>query len=304
MRYIKYSLLVLGLTILGAGGVAPAQEEEAQKDSAQELQELRKELQDLRQQERRLRRRIRELSRHLDLGEAEERTLQPLTPPRMRMPDLDLHLRNLQEHFEGLRRHLRDLRGLEGIRGHALSVHRGPEGQVRVEVRRITPEGEEQVDVYKAESPEAFAQRYPEVMERYGLSFGDKGRLDIQVMPRIERRLRGPQEGLTPWPWQSPPEGGRLGVFVEPVTAEHAEKLGLEDRTGLRVLQVEPRSLARNLGIRKGDVLLEVNGVAITGVESVRKGLRRKPGGTATVKVWRGDKEGTVTLQAERGRTL
>ena len=54
--------------------------------------------------------------------------------------------------------------------------------------------------------------------------------------------------------------GGTLGLRVEPLPGERARSLGLEEGQGLVVSSVQPNSPASDAGIRRGDVIEEVNG--------------------------------------------
>ncbi len=52
---------------------------------------------------------------------------------------------------------------------------------------------------------------------------------------------------------------GELGIAVQELLAQHAEELGLKGRKGVMVVKVIPGSQADWVGIRPGDVILEVN---------------------------------------------
>jgi serine protease DegQ len=53
---------------------------------------------------------------------------------------------------------------------------------------------------------------------------------------------------------------GRLGVFIQSVTPDLAEALGLDVQEGAVVTQVEPGSSAAKAGLEVGDVVVEFNG--------------------------------------------
>jgi len=55
------------------------------------------------------------------------------------------------------------------------------------------------------------------------------------------------------------PADKTLGMSVQNITPQLAERLGLEDTTGVVVTGVEPGSLASDAGIARGDVVLEIN---------------------------------------------
>jgi serine protease Do len=71
----------------------------------------------------------------------------------------------------------------------------------------------------------------------------------------------------------SAPEKGELGLTVQRLTPQIAESLGLEKSDGVVVTAVEPGSAADEAGIRRGDVLLEVDRKPIRSVEEFKKSV-------------------------------
>jgi serine protease Do len=51
----------------------------------------------------------------------------------------------------------------------------------------------------------------------------------------------------------------KIGIHVQNITDEMARRLDLEDREGVIISEVERRSVAAKEGLRKGDIILEVN---------------------------------------------
>jgi serine protease Do len=77
------------------------------------------------------------------------------------------------------------------------------------------------------------------------------------------------------------PEKGELGMTVQRLTPQIAESLGLEKADGVVVTAVEPGSAADEAGIRRGDVILEVDRKPIRNLEEYRKsiaGIRKGKG--------------------------
>jgi serine protease Do len=79
----------------------------------------------------------------------------------------------------------------------------------------------------------------------------------------------------------SAPEKGELGMTVQRLTPQIAESLGLEKTDGVVVSAVDPGSTADEAGIRRGDVILEVDRKAIRSIDEYKKaiaGIRKGKG--------------------------
>ena len=79
----------------------------------------------------------------------------------------------------------------------------------------------------------------------------------------------------------SVPEKGELGMTVQRLTPQIAESLGLEKAEGVVVTAVEPGSAADEAGIRRGDVIVEIDRKAIRNVDEYKKavaGIRKGKG--------------------------
>jgi beta-lactamase regulating signal transducer with metallopeptidase domain len=59
------------------------------------------------------------------------------------------------------------------------------------------------------------------------------------------------------------PDGGRLGVVIEPPSPALAEQLDLASDQGMVIVNVRPDSAAAKAGIRKNDILLELDGKTV-----------------------------------------
>lgn len=177
----------------------------------------------------------------------------------------------------------------------AFRMEQGPDG-VRIEVRELV-DGKEQVKTYEADTLEELLEAHPELRDRIGTWSG----------PDAGPRLHALQ-GFSPWqglgrplgsplgrPWwgaQVPPEAmgeirtDVLGVYPRRPTAEEAQRLGLEEDTGLLVVRVEPMTIAHAIGLAPGDVVLEVNGAPITRIEDISGALAARPESGEVTVTW------------------
>jgi Do/DeqQ family serine protease len=64
------------------------------------------------------------------------------------------------------------------------------------------------------------------------------------------------------------------GTRVAELSPALAEELGLEDLTGVVVVDVQPGSIAQGLGIRPGDVVLRVNRTRVGRVDDLQRAIR------------------------------
>jgi len=71
----------------------------------------------------------------------------------------------------------------------------------------------------------------------------------------------------------SVPEKGELGMTVQRVTPQMAESLGLEKAEGVVVTDVESGSAADEAGIRRGDVIVQIDRKSIRSVDEYKKSV-------------------------------
>jgi serine protease Do len=71
----------------------------------------------------------------------------------------------------------------------------------------------------------------------------------------------------------SAPEKGELGLTVQRLTPQIAESLGLEKADGVVVSAVEPGSAADEAGIRRGDVIVEIDRKSIRNLDEYKKSM-------------------------------
>ena len=89
---------------------------------------------------------------------------------------------------------------------------------------------------------------------------------------------------------------GMLGVTIQPVTSDIARSLGLNGVHGALVNSVNDGSPAQQAGVRRGDVILEVNGDPVEDGNELRNEVAQLlPGTTVRLKLFREGKEQMVT---------
>lgn len=95
---------------------------------------------------------------------------------------------------------------------------------------------------------------------------------------------------------------GYLGVGTENVTPDVAEQLGLARETkGVVVSDIIPGSPAEKAGLRRTDVILAVDGHAVSALEELRLLIAQMaPGALAELRVVREGKEQTIRVKLDR----
>ena len=83
--------------------------------------------------------------------------------------------------------------------------------------------------------------------------------------------------------------GTQLGVTVKELTPDVARQLGLPARIkGVVVAKIKPGSSAADAGLRRGDVIQEVNRKPVTGVPEVEQAVKQAGQGPVLLLVNRG----------------
>jgi serine protease Do len=81
---------------------------------------------------------------------------------------------------------------------------------------------------------------------------------------------------------------GFLGLLPENVSPELAKQFGLNQPTGALVAQVQANSPASRAGLKRGDIILKVNGVPIASANDLRLRISQTaPGSAVDLTVWR-----------------
>lgn len=91
---------------------------------------------------------------------------------------------------------------------------------------------------------------------------------------------------------------GWLGVSIQPVTPQIAQAFGLTGQLrGALVADVTPHSPAERSGIKKGDIILELNGAQISDSQELRLKLATlAPGATVKLKIFRDRQEREIAV--------
>ncbi len=83
-----------------------------------------------------------------------------------------------------------------------------------------------------------------------------------------------------------------LGVGIDPVTSELAKRLGLKSVEGIYINNVTKNSGAEEAGIKRGDVILKINGVNTKSIPELQEQVARfRPGKTVEVEYFRDKKK-------------
>ena len=117
-----------------------------------------------------------------------------------------------------------------------------------------------------------------------GVSFA----IPIEVALDVSRQLKD----------QGKVTRGRIGIAIQPLTAELARSFGLKSPAGAVIINVEKGGPAAKAGARIGDVVLEWNGEAIDEpMELPRRVAATAPGSLAHMAIWRDGKRQTLELR-------
>jgi len=198
---------------------------------------------------------------------------------RLRLRDLPMWDRSLRDLFDewSPRGPLGGLPPGARTQGESFKLESGPDG-VKVEVTE-TEDGKETKKTYEAESLEQLFEAHPELRERvdvrtappFGLRFDPddmRGLLD-RLRPGVrDDPFAAPRAGL-----DTGPRTDVLGVYLrEPGQHERAPE-GVQEGIGLLVESTLPGTIAERLGVRPGDLLVELNGTPLASAQDVREVL-------------------------------
>jgi len=71
------------------------------------------------------------------------------------------------------------------------------------------------------------------------------------------------------------PGAANLGLTVQELTPELAQQLNAQDRSGVVVSRVAPNSLAAKADIARGDIIAQVDGVAVSNIEEFNQAMQK-----------------------------
>ena len=94
------------------------------------------------------------------------------------------------------------------------------------------------------------------------------------------------------------PQSGKLGVVIRPVPQDLAQRLNLPANRGVLVQDVKPGSLAEDIGLQRGMIILDLNRKAVASDQDFRDRVNALKSGDAVVMLVRspGRNGGTVLL--------
>ena len=154
----------------------------------------------------------------------------------------------------------------------SLQLEVGPDG-VRCQLSECI-DGQEVKQEFRADSYEELLEANPELREH--LNQEDGSGLQFRTFEFQPDFFFGLDSGFDPVDTRAPARTDRLGIETTLPDAERVAKLGLQEGQGLLVVRVLPRSIASALGIRRGDLVVEMDGRPIFGGRDVRQVLTER----------------------------
>jgi serine protease Do len=90
---------------------------------------------------------------------------------------------------------------------------------------------------------------------------------------------------------------GYLGVYIQDVNPDIAKQFGLSQNSGVLIGDVSPDTPGAKAGLKRGDVVLSLNGQPTSGADQLRLRISQMPpGSTAKLQVWRDGKAQNVDV--------
>jgi C-terminal processing protease CtpA/Prc len=97
---------------------------------------------------------------------------------------------------------------------------------------------------------------------------------------------------------------GRLGVETQDLDSDLGGYFSTPDGKGVLVLKVLDDTPAEKAGLKSGDVILSVDGAAVTDGDELRGALRKREAGPVELKVRRKGAVRTITATLEKPQTM
>ncbi len=113
--------------------------------------------------------------------------------------------------------------------------------------------------------------------------------ISINVVKNVLEQLIKYGRVVKPW----------LGIYGVSIMPQLSEYYGLPVSSGVLVVDVAPGSPAEEAGIMRGDIIVSIDGTALSGIEELKSIIeRRKPGRTVSLRVisYYGARDVSVTL--------
>jgi serine protease Do len=92
-------------------------------------------------------------------------------------------------------------------------------------------------------------------------------------------------------------EGGKLGLDLQPLTPEMAQRLKIPDPKGMVITGVDPSGAAAEKGVQRGDVLLEINRQEVESFDDVKSALAKSGDRPILLLVSRAGQTSYITIQ-------
>ncbi len=129
------------------------------------------------------------------------------------------------------------------------------------------------------------------ILSQSGTSSGVGFAIPAAMVRRVvETAVGGGHSVVRPW----------LGARTQPVTADIARSLGMAAPIGALVADVWPGGAAQRGGLRQGDVIVSVNGQALTDGAGLNYAINsQRPGESIRLVVRRGGREQPLSIRAE-----
>jgi|GEM_PF-2303931 len=152
----------------------------------------------------------------------------------------------------------------------SFTVNVAPDGSVEAQVTKKNEDGEEETQIYTAESLEELRKKHPEVVEQLQL---DGFRVSIDIPDVFGQRWQGLGLRLdrAPFGFDKKLQRKVFGVYTEAMTPVLQAHLDLEEDEGVIVTGTSRGSFAESIGIQAMDVIVALDGKKIGSADDMRR---------------------------------